>query len=130
MSPAELARAYLHAIETRAGREVLEELLDPDLTIEVLPNRLDPRGSRRSRDEALAGMERGRALLREEHYEVHSALESQGRAALEFVWTGVLALSLGPLEAGSTLRCRSSMHVETRDGRIVAQRNYDCFDVW
>jgi ketosteroid isomerase-like protein len=45
--------------------------------------------------------------------------------ALEVVWTGELAIPFGTLTAGSELRAHSAMFMEFRDGKIVAQRNYD-----
>lgn len=128
--PIDVASRYLRAIETRAPLEALGALLHEDVVIEVLPNRLDPRGSRSTRAQALAAAERGRALMREERYEVTSAMGQGERAVLEVVWTGVLAVPLGTLAAGAVMRARSSMHFELRDGRIAAQRNYDCFDAW
>lgn len=59
------------------------------------------------------------------------AATSEGdRVVLEVTWTGALAVPLGPLAAGATMRARCSMHFEIHDGRIGAQRNYDCFDAW
>jgi ketosteroid isomerase-like protein len=128
--PADLARAYLDALESRAPQETFESLLHPEAIVEVLPNRLDPRGSRRTRDEAMNDVVRGRALLREERYEVTSAVEHGDRAVLEVTWSGLLAVPLGSLASGSTMRARCSMHFELRDGRIAEQRNYDCFDAF
>jgi ketosteroid isomerase-like protein len=128
MSPIDLARSYLEALETRAPVAAIAELLHEEAVIEVLPNRLDPRGSRRTRAEALADVERGRVLLREECYEVTSAIADATHAALEVTWTGVLAIAAGALPAGATMRARCSMHFQVREGRIVEQRNYDCFD--
>lgn len=32
--------------------------------------------------------------------------------------------------AGQVLRARFGVFLDFRDGRIVRQRNYDCFDPW
>lgn len=128
MTPVEIATFYLSALASRAPIERIEELLAEDARIAVLPNRLDPRGSDRSRAEALADVARGRALLARESYEVLGALRDGERVALEVAWTGVLAVPLGTLEAGVELRGRCAMFFHVVGGRIAAQRNYDCFD--
>jgi ketosteroid isomerase-like protein len=128
MSPEDIARRYLAALESRAPVAEIAALLHPDAVIEVLPNRLDPHGSRRNREQALSGVDRGRGLLEQERYEVTSALSDATHAALEVTWTATLAIALGALPQGAPMRARCSMHFQIADGRIIAQRNYDCFD--
>jgi hypothetical protein len=51
--------------------------------------------------------------------------------ALEVLWAGTLAVPLGSLPAGSELRARFAVFLEfQKDGKIIRQRNYDCFDPW
>jgi ketosteroid isomerase-like protein len=50
--------------------------------------------------------------------------------ALEVLWTGNLAISYGTLKEGSQMRAHVAVFLEFRDGKIVNQRNYDCFDPW
>ena len=45
-------------------------------------------------------------------------------------WTGTLAVPVGALPVGGQMRARFAQFYELRDGKIVAQRNYDCFDPW
>lgn len=125
-----VVRSYLQALEARAPVDAIRALLAEDAFVEVLPNALDPHGSRRTRAEALADVERGRALMREERYEILSVLAGDGRVAVEVAWRGVLAVAVGGRPAGAPLQARCSMHFEVRDGRIVAQRNYDCFEAF
>lgn len=129
-TPADVAKAYLAALESRAPVEVLTALLHDDAVIEVLPNLLDRRGSSRTRAEALSDVPRGRSLLLEERYEVLSTLEQHDRCVLEVAWQGTLAVPLGALGAGATLRARCSFHFLVLDGKVAHQRNYDCFEPW
>jgi len=55
---------------------------------------------------------------------------SGDQVALEVVWTGTIRQNTGPFVADQTLRARFALFMEFRDGRIVRQRNYDCFDPW
>jgi hypothetical protein len=50
--------------------------------------------------------------------------------AIEAIWTGTLAIGLGSLKPGDKMRARFAQFFEFRDGLIVRQRNYDCFEPW
>ena len=43
-------------------------------------------------------------------------------------WAGTLAIDAGPWPAGTELRAECCMVFAVRDGRIVHQENYDCYD--
>jgi ketosteroid isomerase-like protein len=61
---------------------------------------------------------------------VPNAVASADRVALEVEWEGVLAIPVAGLEAGATMRAWFAMFLEFRDGKIVRQNNYDCFEPW
>jgi ketosteroid isomerase-like protein len=126
----DLAQRYLAALERGAGSEEIGQFLHPDIVAEELPNRLAPGGVRRDRAAMLEGVERGRQLLAGQSYEITGAVASGDRVALEVRWWGTLAAEFGQLAAGTTLRARLAVFLEFRDGRIVAQRNYDCYEPW
>ncbi len=44
------------------------------------------------------------------------------------LWVGILAVPVGQLNVGDEMRAHFGVFVTFRDGRIVRQRNYDCFD--
>jgi ketosteroid isomerase-like protein len=59
---------------------------------------------------------------------VISALAAGDHVALEAIWTGTLAAALGRLPAGHTVRAHIAAFLDFRDGKIIAQRNYDCHE--
>jgi ketosteroid isomerase-like protein len=126
----ETARAYLAAIEGGATGEALARWFTDDVVQEEFPNRLVPAGARRGLSELLEGAERGQKVMQAQRYEVLSAIASGERVALEVQWTGTVAIPLGSLPAGGQMRARFGVFLDFRDGRIAAQRNYDCFDPW
>jgi len=74
---------------------------------------------------------RGRTLLTAERFEVVNAVAGDDtKVALEVVWTGTIRNAAGPFAAGQTLRARFAVFLEFREGRIIRQHNYDCFDPW
>jgi ketosteroid isomerase-like protein len=122
------ALAYLAAVEGGATGETLARWFTPDVVQEEFPNRLMPIGARRGLQEMLDGAVRGQKVMSAQRYEVLSSLVSGDRIALEVQWTGTLAIPLGSLAAGDDMRARFGVFLDFRDGRIAAQRNYDCFD--
>ena len=123
-----LALEYLAALEAGPTPEMLESVFTPDVVQEEFPNRLMPTGARRGLPEMVEGSKRGKQVMAAQRYEVLSSLVSGDRIALEVQWTGTLAIPLGSLAAGEDMRARFGVFLDFRDGRIAAQRNYDCFD--
>lgn len=123
------ARRYLKAMEDGDATDILI-LFSPDAVLEQLPNRIYPKGLRSNVSQVPEAFEKGRKIFSRQTYEITNAVETGNIVAVEFLWTGTLAIPFGTLTAGSQMRCHSAMFLEFRDGKIVAQRNYDCFDPW
>jgi ketosteroid isomerase-like protein len=129
----ERARQYLAAIEashspdTSAAGEPFAFLTADVQQIEY-PNQFVPKGAERDLAAMTAAGERGRRVIRSERYAVRTALAHGSEVALEVLWTGTLAVAVGSLAAGAEMRARFGVFLTFRDGRIVSQRNYDCFD--
>ena len=128
--PRTLIRSYLSALASGAAGEELRPFFVPDAVQIELPNRLNPKGGTSDLTRLLARSEQGRHLFSAQSYEIRSETAEDERVAVEAVWTGTLAVPLGSLAAGATMRAFFSMHFEMRDGKIAVQRNYDCFEPW
>jgi ketosteroid isomerase-like protein len=129
----EIARRYLAAIE-RNGSEAdiygmgAERFFHPDIVQEEYPNRFVPTGARRDLVALREAAVRGRAVLREQRYEVRAAYANGDTVILEVLWIGTLGVSVGSLTAGEEMRAHFAVFLEFRDGLIFRQRNYDCFE--
>jgi ketosteroid isomerase-like protein len=126
----ERARRYLAAIEADSpGADVASlAYLAPDVRQVEYPNRFTPNGAERDRRALAEAAERGRRVLRSQRYDVRTALASGDEVALEVLWVGTLAVPIGTLAAGAEMRAHFGVFLTFRDGLIVRQRNYDCFD--
>jgi ketosteroid isomerase-like protein len=120
------ARRYLAALEA-FDLAAARDLFDPAIEQIEYPNLLKPKGDRRTAAALAADGEKGRRILSAQTFEVRNALAQDDRVALEVLWRGVLAVPLGPLAAGAEMTCHSAIFLDFRDGRIVGQRNFDCF---
>lgn len=129
------ARRYLESIENRVDPEELAAFFAPGFIQEEFPNRLLPNGARRDLEALKEAGVRGRQVMSAQRYEVLREIASGDggngdHVALEVLWTGTLAVPFGSIPAGGTMRARFAVFLDFEDGRIVAQRNYDCFDPW
>ena len=127
-SSLDVALRYVAAIAAGATGEALAAFYTPDVVITELPNRFTPNGARRTLAESLAAAERGAKFMRDQRYEIVSALADGDRVALEFDWRGTVAVDVGPLAAGTVMRAHVATVLELRDGKIAAQRHYDCYE--
>jgi ketosteroid isomerase-like protein len=129
MSSVNLIERYFRAIESSDLPGMLACYDDSAIQIE-LPNRLKTAGDRRTVDDLRRDFERGSGLLQSQSYDIVSFLEEGNRVVVEVLWRGRLAVPVASLGAGEEMRAHSAIFFDLRDGRIVAQRNYDCFEVF
>ncbi|MEU1940859.1 nuclear transport factor 2 family protein [Streptomyces coeruleorubidus] len=119
---------YHQAVSRFAAGEELAAFFHPDAVHTQLPNALFPDGTVRHLPDLIAAAQQGHMLLAEQHFEVINAVAAGDQVALEVTWSGTLAVPLGDLTAGQVLRTHIAAFLEFRDGKIIAQRDYDCYE--
>ena len=117
----QLAKDYIAALERGAPADVLAAFYSLEVVQEEYPNRMLEQGVRRSLQELLDAHERNCALMRSQRYALRNTIASGDTVILEVDWAGV------PAAGGDALRGHFAVFLEFRGGRIVRQRNYDCF---
>lgn len=123
----ERARQYLAAIEDDGVNVSPFAFLAPDIRQIEYPNQFVPKGADRDYAAIAEASERGRRVLRAQRYEVQTAVANGHEVALEVLWVGTLAVTIGTLAAGDEMRANFGVFLTFRDGLITRQRNYDCF---
>jgi ketosteroid isomerase-like protein len=129
-SPSEnliLARQYLKAIESGSTTE-LTQFFAPEVIVEIFPSKFFPNGSRDNLAGIRAAAERGKKVLTRQTYAVRNALSSGDQVALEIDWTGTLAVPFQTIPAGGQMRAHFAAFLQFKDGKIISQRNYDCYE--
>lgn len=122
----EAARRYLRRLAAWDLAGVIS-MFGSEIQQTEYPNRASPDGRWRDRDAMIAEAEENRRRYAWQSYEVVKSMAEGETVALEVIWRGELAAPLGDLPAGAELASHSAIFLEFRHGRIVAQRNYDCF---
>ena len=120
-------RAYLNGIERGDQDAVLACFLPGAVQVEW-PNRIKPAGAERGLAEMMADFKKGMALLASQSYEISRQLEGDSYVVVELTWRGRLAVPLGSLAAGAEMVAHSAIAFDFEGDKILAQRNYDCFE--
>jgi ketosteroid isomerase-like protein len=123
----EIVLSYYKALEAGDG-DALFALYDPAVIQTEWPNQLKPKGDRRGLDRLKADFERGKGVLRSQSYDIKTLICGHDNIAVEATWEGVLAVPLGTLQPGDVMTAHIATVFTFRDGRIISQRNYDCFE--
>ena len=125
-----VVRDYLAALGSGAVGDALGRFFSHNARQIELPNRLNPKGGESDLATLLKRAEHGKTLLRDQHFDIRSAVAQGSHVAVEAVWTATLATPLATLPAGAAMKAYFAMFFEIEDGKIVVQRNYDCFESW
>jgi len=123
----ELFETYLRALTQGDSQRILG-LFAPEVVQEEMPNRLYPNGQRRDLAALSLAATKGAQVLSRQSYRVRHVIAKGDEVVAELEWTGELKVAFGKLAAGSSLRAQVAMFLQMKDGRIVLQRNYDCYD--
>jgi len=124
-----IARHYLKAIESGDPERNLAFFAD-DVVQEEFPNRFVPNGATRDLAALREAARRGGKVMSAQRFELLNAIAFGDQVAVEVQWTGTLSVPLGSLPIGGEMRARFAIFLWFRDGKIVRQHNYDCFDPW
>jgi ketosteroid isomerase-like protein len=107
--------------------ETVADFFAPDVVFHEFPNRVAPQGRVRRFADLGAAYEQGRKILQSQTYNVQRIIEAGDEVAVELEWNGILAVPVMNLPAGSEMKAFVAMFLTFRDGKIVSQRNYDCY---
>lgn len=120
---------YLATVSDLASSEEdLLALVAPALRVVEHPNPVTPRGAVRDLDGTLQGFRAGKALLREQAFDVHEVLTAGQRAAVRATWRGVVGVDAGPYRAGQQLLAHIAALVTVEDGRVLDHETFDCYE--
>jgi len=126
-SNAARAARYIQTVASASSADEVAAFFAPDVVMHELPNRIAPHGRRRTLADLRAAFAAGRTLLRSQSYDVRQVIEMGNEVAAEVEWTGTLAVAFQDLPAGYEMKAFIGMFFTFRDGKIVSQRNYDCY---
>lgn len=125
-----VVREYLQALADGEAGESLGRFFSENAVQIELPNQLNRAGGKSDLETIKKRSEEGKNLLTSQTYTIKNEIIDGDKLAVEAEWTGVLAIPLGELAAGYEMKAHFAMFFKFENGRIVLQRNYDCFEPW
>jgi ketosteroid isomerase-like protein len=122
-----LRRLY-QAISDGVQGDDLVAFFHPDAEQIEYPSVMRPNGHRRSLEEMRAGAELGATMIQDQHYDVHNVVVDGDRVAVQLTWSATAAIDLGPIRAGTRLVSHVAAFYDFRDGLVLRQSSYDCYE--
>jgi ketosteroid isomerase-like protein len=122
------ARRYLQAIESSAGGDEMAQFFCNEVVVEIFPSSVFPKGSRSDLAALCAAADCGKRVMSSQRYDVRNAIASADQVAMEVDWTGTLAVPFQSIPAGGQMRAHFATFLQFKNGKIIAQRNYDCYE--
>ncbi|HKE78550.1 MAG TPA: nuclear transport factor 2 family protein [Solirubrobacteraceae bacterium] len=127
--PADVVRRYFEAVaDLGSTPDALRDVLHPDVRITERPNAINPRGTVRDRDGAVAGFLAGKELLATQTIDILELVVSGDRVAVRATWRGTLGADAGALPAGAELVAHIAAWLTVADGRVVEHETFDCYE--
>ena len=125
----EIVRHYVDAV-ARFDAEAAAPLLHPEMHFHELPNRIRPAGGVDDVTKMMTALRRageGKVLVAQ-RYILGEVIAAGDRVVVEARWEGDVAIPIGRLQPGDTMVAHICMVFRLLDGRIIEQRNYDCYE--
>jgi len=92
------------------------------------PNRLYKDGQVRGFEQMMRDLPRAAQVLQRQSYDVATVFASGEQVVVEARWEGIVNVPLGRLMPGDAMVAHIAMVFTLKDGKIVRQVNYDCYE--
>ena len=125
-----LIQSYFAAIQHGVDAQEIVDFYAPNVVQTEFPNQFSPNGASRDLEGLQEAAKRGSSAMSSQRFELLNLVADNNTVVAEVEWSGTLAVSIGEIASGTVMRARFAQFFELRDGRIAAQRNYDCFYPW
>lgn len=124
----ELAIKFIQAISEGKTGEDLNKFYDESVHQIEYPNLLTKKITEREINALKEASIKGKQVISSQNYEIVRTYSCGNTVIIEAIWTGQLSIPLGKLQAGDEMKAYFAQFFEFRDGKIIKQRNYDCFE--
>jgi len=123
-----IAIDFIKTLQHRKSAGELLEFYHPDIEQTEFPNAVTKNATVRNLNDLKNASEKGKKILQKEEYNVINSFVFENTVVIEAVWIGTLAIPLGNIPVGGEMKAYFAQFFEFKDGKILKQRNYDCFE--
>lgn len=126
----QIARMHLRDIVAgKAGNELAKYYAE-NIEQTEYPNRLNANLTLSDYQTLLQRSEQGKKIIVSQSYEIKKEYVSGNTVILEVIWKGTFSIPIGETPPGRELKAYFAIFMEFEGGKIVKQRNYDCFELF
>lgn len=123
-----LVKRFLAALSEGRQGDDLADFYAPDALQTEYPNTLTRHLTTRGLEALKEASVRGNQVISRQQFTLVQAYEAGNTVIIEAIWTATLRVAVGSLPAGGTMKAWFAQFFEIERGRILRQRNYDCFE--
>jgi ketosteroid isomerase-like protein len=123
-----IAAEFVKTLENRSSFDELSNFYHPNIEQIEFPNAITKQTASRNLQDLKDAAARGQKVLQKEKYDIVKSYTIGNTVIIEAVWTGTLAIPLGNIPIGGEMKAYFAQFYEFQDGKIIKQRNYDCFE--
>ncbi len=124
----EITKNYLKDIAEGKTADELAIYYSESIEQIEYPNRLMPNGAVRNLNDLKEAFLRGKSVLISQNYDIQKSYVVGNTVILETIWTAEIAIPIGKTPAGKKMKAYFAQFIEFKDGKIIRQRTYDCFE--
>ncbi len=122
---------YFRDIEKGIDTDFIDRYYAADAVQTEQPNLLAPSGKVYNMTDLKNGNVSGnKGILSKQKIDIQKCFQSGNTVIVEALWTGTLALPIGQVPIGGHMKAHFARIFEFEDGKIIRQRNYDCFELF
>lgn len=125
-----IVEEFLKTLEHRKSFDDLLPFYHKDIEQVEFPNLLSSKKTIRSLKELKIASEKGASVIQNERYHIINKYICDRAVIVEVIWSGQLSQTLGRLDVGEELKAYFAQFYEFENGKIIKQRNYDCFEIF
>jgi ketosteroid isomerase-like protein len=123
-----ITKNYLKAIEEGKTADELAIYYSESVEQVEYPNRLIPNGAKRNLNDLKLASLKGKQVLISQTYDIQKSYVLGNTVILETIWTAKIAVPIGQIPSGGQMKAYFAQFIEFKDGKIIRQRTYDCFE--
>lgn len=124
----QIAEEFIKTLQNRNSSAEIIKFYHEDIEQIEFPNAVTKNTAIRNLEDLMLASERGKKVMQKEELEIIKSYTLGNTVIIEALWIGTLAIPIGNLPAGGQMKAYFAQFYEFKDGKIIKQRNYDCFE--
>lgn len=124
-----LARQYVKDLsDGKSGEELIAAYFSKDAMQTEFPNKLMVNGQVSDYAELIERSKKGKHVVVQQLFSIEHEHAHDNTVILEVLWKGIFTIPIGHTTPGGTITAHIAMVLEFENGKIIRQRNYDCYE--